>query len=582
MSLKRKFQEELKILHEQADEFVLENPKLAAYLGGKSNDPDIERLTQTFAFLVAKLRLKIDDDFPELTQSMLELLWPNYLRPIPSMTIVRFDPVERAIMRGHVKKRGTVVMSRTIEGVSCPFRTCADVPVYPLGIEAVSDEHSRERSIIRVTLRSLMSAPLRGMSCERLRFHLSGDDTTALTIYLWLAQYLKSVRFIAGGETLNLGADVIGFPGFGPDEALLPNPQDAGDSYRILQEYFLFPRRFYFFELLRLSGCWPTQPVDDVVLEFHFSRPMPAGTRIALEDLALHCVPAVNLFECHAQPVAPTGEDDSYPLRPRGSDKHIDIFSVDTVSAGDTQGNGVREYPRYESFGHEVERAGARTARYYNVQIRERVNGSGVTHAIGFVHGDESSHGTDRDTVSVSMTCTNGDLPAGLAVGDISDHEVESEAFATATNVTVPTRCWPPVLDESVHWALISNLSLNYLSLTRAESLREVLRVYDFPSSYDLQQERMTRQRLDGILDAQTSPTDLIIRRAVVRGLETVLTIDPMQFLCEGDLYLFGTALSHFLALYASINSFHQLDVVNSVNHERYIWPARPGTQPQI
>jgi type VI secretion system protein ImpG len=582
MSLRRKFQEELKILHEQADEFALENPKLAPYLGGKAHDPDIERLTQAFAFQVAKLRLKIDDDFPELTHSMLQLLWPNYLRPVPSMTIVRFDPVEQAIMCGHVKERGTVVASRSIEGVTCRFRTCMDLPVYPLRIETVSDEHSREQSIVRVKIRSLMSEPLRNMSCDRLRFHLGGDDTTALTLYLWLAQYLKGVRFIAGGETLNLGTDVIGFPGFEPDEALLPYPKNVFDGYRVLQEYFSFPRRFYFFEVLRLSGCWPAEPVDDVVVEFHFSRPMPAGTRITLADLALHCVPAVNLFDCDAQPVAFTGERDSYSPVPAGTGGHVDIFSVNTVLGGDKQGGGVREYQRYESFGHEVERARQRTALYYSVRVRERVNGTGVEHTIALTRGDEADYVSDRETVSVELTCTNGDLPARLGVGDIADRVVEGGSFATAANITAPTRSWPPVLDASLHWTLISNLSLNYLSLTGLEPLREVLRAYDFPALHDLQHERITRRRLEGILHAQTLPTDLIIRRAVVRGLETVLTIDPTQFLCEGDMYLFGSVLSHFFALYASVNSFHQLDVVNSVNNERYIWPVRTGAQPQI
>ena len=152
MPLRGKFREEMDYLRRLGREFARDNPQLSQFLGDEAADPDVERLLEGFAFLTAKLRLKIEDDLPELTHSLLQLLWPNYLRPLPSVTIMRFDPIDRAITTRQVIPKGTQVLSRPVEGMRCEFRTCSDVTIYPLRIQDVSDAHTREKSIVRVDL----------------------------------------------------------------------------------------------------------------------------------------------------------------------------------------------------------------------------------------------------------------------------------------------------------------------------------------------------------------------------------------------------------------------------------------------
>ncbi|MCY1431562.1 type VI secretion protein [compost metagenome] len=186
------------------------------------------------------------------------------------------------------------------------------------------------------------------------------------------------------------------------------------------------------------------------------------------------------------------------------------------------------------------------------------------------------------ETASVDLTCTNRDLPLSLGIGDISVTTEVTPPLASYRNICRPTRAYRPVLDGQLQWALISNLSLNYLSLLSAEPLKAVIGAYDFAALHDIQQARATRKRLNGIGDAHTEPLDWLIKGLPIRGLRTQLKLDQDAFLCEGDLYLFSCVLSHFFALYASINSFHRLEVINTTNNEHYTWPLLTGRQPLI
>lgn len=588
MSLKQRFREELSYLRELGREFSEDNPQLARFLGDEAGDPDVERLLEGFAFLTAKLGMKIEDDLPELTHSLLQMLWPNYLRPLPSTTIVRFDPLPQAITEHQVLPKGTRLFSQPVDGIPCEFRTCTEVSLYPLALHSVTDAHSREKSVVRVDLRSLTQQPLNRMGCDQLDFHLSGDSSTALTLYLWMARYLKEINVQINGTTQRLSIKDIAFPGFTADEALLPYPRNVFDGYRILQEYFVFAQRFHFFSLTRLSTLWPAVAADQIRFEFHFSRPMPTHIRLCTSDISLFCAPAVNLFRHDAEPIDLDGRTVDRRVNPSGHRPDAyEIFSIDQVTGWHTgekdhRSEPLRLFTPFESFQHEIEHAQGRTALYYRSRIEESLSREGLMHRMSFVRGDETAYIGRHETASIELTCSNRDLPLALGVGDLCIATEATPTFATYTNITKPTQPYRPVLDASLHWTLISNLSLNYLSLLSAEPLKAVVRAYDFAALHDLQHARATRKRLDGIGEAVTTPTDLLMKGLPVRGLTTRLKLKQSAFLCEGDLYLFGTVLSHFFALYASINSFHQLEVINTTNNEQYTWPLLTGRQPVI
>lgn len=594
-TLQRLYRDELAFLRLQGERFARQHPQLARFLGESSTDPDIERLLEGFAFLSARLREKIEDDFPELTFSLLNLLWPNYLRPVPAICMMRFDPVEQAIMKHQVMKKGVPLLSRPVEGMPCLFRTAADLSVYPLRITQLIEQRSREQSVLRVHLQTLSAQPLRSIECDQLDFFFSGTDYTALTLYLWLFRYLDRITIQPDGDTDNptqtrtLRADNLARIGFSPEEAILPYPQNVFDGYRIIQEFLSFPRRFYGFRLQHLHGqqgsYWPGDDCSSVVITFYFQRALPEDLKVRREDLALFCVPAVNLFKHTAEPIVLSGERTQYSLFPADNQQgRYEIFQVDGVASTEEKTGKEKEraYPAFESFQHEIERKHHRTRLYYRLAVTTAVEDDRLLHYLAFMRGDEAHYLGHQETIAVQLQCTNGTLPEALAVGDIDVPSQTSPSFVTFTNITAPTATCRPVVDSSLHWTLISNLALNYLSLLQPEPLKNILRIYDFAALQDVQIERRAQKRLAGIQSIETEPVDRLIRGFPVRGLQSTLTLDQEAFACEGEMYLFATVLSHFFTLYSSVNSFHLLRLHNATNNEEYTWELMNGTQPVI
>ncbi|MDF5705566.1 type VI secretion system baseplate subunit TssF [Aeromonas hydrophila subsp. hydrophila] len=583
MSLEHYFRDELAFLRLQGREFADAYPELTRFLSEQNTDPDVERLLEGFAFLTGNLRAKIEDEFPELTHGLLNMLWPNYLRPVPSMTIMQFAVIPGAIAQPALVKQGCQLDSLPLDEVTCHFQTCHDTWVYPADIRHIAAQSGNDLSTISLDIVLHAPLPLSELQLDKLRFFLGGDSYTAYELYFWLSNQLSHIELEIDGKRFRQEAKALKSVGFERDDALLPYPNNVYSGYRILQEYFCFPESFLFFELS--GGEWPKQPlpVSEFKVHFCFDRPLPAELKIRPDSFMLNCVPAINLFQHDSEPVNLNGRQAEYPLK--ASYRHADsfeIFSVDQVE-GWVEGNLGRSrgtpriYQPFESFQHQIERAKQRLALYYRVRVKEAVSGDGFEHSLSFVRGDETTTVELDESISVTLTCTNRSRAARLKVGSVCVPTGSSPSFATFRNLIRPTLPLRPALDGSLHWTLISNLSLNYVSLLRRDALVQVLRTYDFPALHDKQAEQASRKRLAGIEEIETKPVDRLVRGMPVRGLKSVLSIRQSAFGSEGELYLFSTVLAHFFSLYASVNAFHLLEVVNLDNKERYQWPVQIG-----
>jgi type VI secretion system protein ImpG len=584
--LNRYYRDELNFLKRQGREFAQANPGLSRFLSERSTDPDVERLLEGFAFLTGRMREKVEDEFPELTHSLISMLWPNYLRPVPSMTVVQFTPAWHALSHQQPVARGTSLASTPVEKTACLFRTCHDVTLYPLAHSGVSARHTRETSVVELAMDVHSDQPMDAMGIESLRLHLGGDAYTARTLYLWLNHYLTRVELDVDGWQQSLPTNALQTVGFERDQALLPYPRNVHQGYRILQEYLCFPEAFHFFDVTRLNQYLPSKPAERVTLRFEFSRTLPTDVRVQDEHLALYCTPAINLFSHDAEPIDLSGERSEYRLRPSTrSPSHYEVFSVDNVhgwvgrAETDRQGE-PRRYVPFESFQHQIERDRGREALYYRLRVRDSLRSDGFDHDIAFMRGDEQAHLESRETISLQLTCSNRELPEQLTVGDVCVPTENSPAYADFRNITRPTPVLRPALDDGLLWMLISNLSLNYLSLLERDALCSVLRAYDFRALVDRQAERIAQKRWAGIVDIETQSVDRLRKGMPIRGLRSVMTLDQDAFGDEGSLYLFGSVLARFFSLYASINSFHELHVVNRHNQERYTWSLQAGQQP--
>ncbi|HBC7422213.1 TPA: type VI secretion system baseplate subunit TssF [Serratia marcescens] len=583
MSLEHYYRDELTWLRLQGRQFADAHPELSRFLSEQTTDPDVERLLEGFAFLTGSLRAKIEDEFPELTHGLLNMLWPNYLRPVPSMAIIQFTPIAGALAQPAFLGRGCALDSIVHNETVCHFQTCHDLWIFPATLENVSAYSGTDVSAITLEMTLQVPMTLEQLDLSKLRFYLGGDAWTSRELYFWLSDRLAWIELEIDGSRFRQPASLLRTSGFAREEALLPYPGNIYSGYRILQEYFCFPESFLFFHLA--GGDWPKQPmaVSSFKLHFCFERPLPPSLKIRKDAFMLNCVPAINLFRHDSEPVALTGQQTEYPLR--ASYSHPDsyeIFSVNNVEGwvegpdGRARG-GTRVYQPFESFQHQIERANGRLALYYRLRVREAVNGEGFEHSLSFVRGDEREVVGKDEAVSVTMTCTNRERAAQLKVGDICVPTNATPNVFTFRNITRPTRSLRPVLDGSLQWMLISSLSLNYVSLLSPDALTQVLRTWDFPALYDKQAEQASRKRLEGIERIETVPVDRLIRGMPVRGLKSRLFVRQSAFAGEGELYLFSTVLAHFLSLYASVNAFHLLEVYNLDNKECYRWPVQAG-----
>jgi len=595
MPAARYFLDELDYLRNSGQEFARYYPKLTNYLSERSTDPDVERLLEGFAFLTGRLREKIDDQLPEVTQSLLMLLWPNFLRPIPSMTILQFDPLEGAIDQRQCIPAGCEVESIPLNGTVCKFRTSYDTDILPLAIGDVHHGVSKEKSVITLRLDSLNGENLRTIGLENLRFFLGGSDYSSLTLGLWLHRYLKTVavRDLETGAEIPVRRDCVNPVGFGADEAVLPYPDNSFAGYRLLQEFYAFPHKYHFIDIKSVPTAHIATDASGFELVFELERPMPPDVRVGLPSFKLHCVPAINLFDHDAEPFLLDGRRTEHHVRPaRRHDGEIEIFSIDRVNgwrpsnAARGTGSGSdgisRSFSRFESFLHEIERVDGREAVYFREKVRQSISGEKLDRLVSFIREDEQLDAENGETISIQLSCFNGSTPGDLAIGDVHVPTHMVPSFVRPSNVTRPTPPRYPVVDGTLQWQLISALSLNYLSLQSVEALRTILTVFDFNAKVDRQRERVAVMRLEGIEKLTSEPVDRLFRGVPVRGMRSVIEMRESKFANEGEMYLFASVLAEFFALYATINSFHELVVRGVEAGEEYRWTARVGNQPLI
>lgn len=574
----RYYQDELAYLKELGAEFSKAHPALAPMLVGPSADPDVERLLEGVAFLTALLRQKLDDEYPELINELMQLIWPHYLRPIPSATIVAFTP-KPTLKLPQTLSSGIQIASIPVEGTSCLFKTSYGMEIHPLTLlEAVFIQPPGRSPGIKL-LFELEGLKLSDWKPQALRFFISGDYPTASDLYFLLRRFLKQIILspLGKGNPVILSSECLRPVGFSDQEALLPYPSQSFPGYRILQEYFIFPEKFLFFDLLGWER-WYNRGEGarfEVIFELQ-GLPFPPP-RIKKDHFTLFATPAINLFPHEADPIFLDHRKTHYLIRPSGSNaKHYQIYSVDEVK-GFIQGTAKeRQYVPFELFNPDPQ-----SNPSFHVSLRPSPIQAGYDVYLSVAYPPGSGPPVP-ETLSLRLTCTNGSLPETLRLGDLSKPTSSSPEYAEFKNITPFTMTHYPPLGTNLMWRLLSHLSLNYLSLARVENLKALLGIYLFPETRDRTALLANQKRIGGIEKVEVKPSDRLVSGMMMRGQEIRLHMRQDQFASQGDMFLFGCVLDHFLAGYASLNTYTQLFVQEVQRGDLYQWPARLGDHPLI
>ncbi len=574
------YQDELQFLRELGEEFSKAHPAAAHYLSGPGRDPDVERVLEGFAFLSARTRQKLEDEFPEISHGLINLLWPHYLRPVPSMAILEFSPVLAALRQSQHIARGAEVQSVPVEGTPCRFRTCYDVMLNPISLEEVALEtRTTGASRLRIGFKIHHQAQPATLNLGRLRLYLHGEASVAYAMYLHLCRHVEEGRVYAGAGTPSVDAPFAAVSlepvGFDDDQHVLPFPPASFPGYRHLQEYFALPQKFMFIDVLGLEGL-AGLPVDErFQIELRFDQQLPATLRPTREEIRLYCTPIVNLFEHDGDPIRIDRTQTEYRVRPAGREPfHTEIFSVNQVTAHAPGASQGEDLTYFYSFGRAMLQE---DKPFYFTRLRPSVVDERLDTYLSFVdsHGKAVEH--EAETAAIRLTCTNRRLAEGLRVGDVREPGDSTPSFVNFKNLTAPTPSVTPPLGEELHWRLMSHLSLNYVSLVSVDALRGILELYNFQALRDPRAARANALRLEGIQSVRSEPGEAMVRGCLLRGSRVTLDVLEDHFADAGDLYLFASILNEFISLYATLNSFTQLIVRGMQKGEVTTWPLRIG-----
>lgn len=586
------FERELTFMREMGREFAKKYPKIAGRLQlepDKCEDPHTERLIESFAFLCARMHKRLDDDFPQITQSLLNVIYPHYTNPIPSMSVVQFAPLFKNIPEnGYKLEKGTALFSRAVDGAACRFVTAYPVTLWPM--EVVSATLGEPKRLVKGALQAIcirlklhQDPALLNFHGRSLRFFLSGQRQQIFQLYELLSNNVCQVEWASVGKAvpsvIPLGGDAVTPVGFGDDEALLPYLRQSFPGYRLLLEYFCFPEKFLFVDVAApLTGTDDFGP--DAELTIYLDSAARSALSVGADTFRLHAAPVINTFQKLAEPIRIEHRKTEYLVIPdlRRMDA-AEVLSVDAVTATLAASPAKsKEYQPLYSIRHHCEEADAPPdSSFWHMQRRPsgRSGDKGTEVYLSFC--DLQSHPVDpvEETVNVRITCSNRDLPGKLPFGDpAGDFETEVAAPLRAISCLVkPTATLRTSLGGALQWRLISHLSLNYLSLVEGgeDALKEILKLYDFEDS------PATRQQISGLVSLKVRDVTRRIGQAFCRGVEVTIDFDEDKFL-GSSVYLFASVLERFLGQYVSINSFVQV-VARTVQRKEILkkWPPRSG-----
>jgi type VI secretion system protein ImpG len=474
---------------------------------------------------------------------------------------------------------GTQVASAPVEGTSCLFQTCYPVEVHPLQLlEASFVETSGKPPAIRLLL-ELKGVNLEAWQPQALRLYLAGDFPAAADLYLLLRRYLN--RIVIGDSdskgVVTLAPENLKPIGFGPEEGIIPYPTNSFPGYRAIQEYFMLPEKFLFLDLVGWNAWEERGQGNRFEIRFELGKIPLAAPRITAGNFVLFATPVINIFAHDADPIRLDHRRTEYRVRPSGQkDTHYQVYSVEKV-IGFAQGTAEeRVYAPFELFSSE-----SNGAPVYHVNMRTSPVRAGFDVYLSVVY-PPGSEPPASETLSIELMCTNGFLPDEIRTSDIALPTSSSPEQVAFKNLRPPTSNILPPLGTDLLWRLISHLSLNYASLSNTENLQALLNLYLFKDPRKPEAFLANEKRVAGIQGITSKGADRLVSRVMMRGREIQLEARHDHFASQGDLFLFGSVLDHFLGSYASINTFTLLTLREVITGEMHQWPARLGDHPLI
>ena len=609
-------------MREMGNEFAQHFPKVAGRLGMEGlecADPYVERMLEGFAFLTARVHLKIDEEYPKFCQHLLEIVYPDYLAPLPSMTVVSLQPDcgDTDLANGLTISRGTSLESGLGPNMQtpCEYRTAHDVELFPVNV--VDADYLGTRAAMaklgikpgrqvsagmRISFEAAKGVDVSNLKMKQLPLFLAGSGTVPTALYEHILANSCGLSVIIGEkgdrQVFPLKKENVCSYGFEPDQALLNYNSKSFEGYRLIREYFAFPERFRFVNFTGLDSALPNGKGQRFDLVIHLdNRNNDLENVIGKRNFLPFCVPAINLFPKRADRITLNTIDHEFHVLPDRS-RPLD-YEVHQVISVTGHGKQVDETKRFFPFyGLTDDHVASEDSAFYTVHRKSRLLSSkhhrsgarsgylGQEVYIALVDAEEAPYSSKLAQLGVKTLCSNRDLPMQMPLGQrIGDFTLKVNApVETIRCVAGPTRPKTMVTTGDYAWRIINHLSLNFLSLIDespdegAAALRELLHLYS-------KGDTVTERHINGLL---TVTAKAVTRRLPIpgpisfgRGLEIKIVLDESSFEA-GGMYLFGALLTEFFRKYVSINHTTETVVLTDNNTEVGRWPVKAGLRPQL
>jgi type VI secretion system protein ImpG len=583
-------------------------------------DPYVERMLEGFAFLTGRVHLKMDAEFPRFSQRLLELIYPNYLKPTPAIGIVRFTPslVHDGAVASFNIPRHTLVRAPPAPGqvTVCDFLTAHALMLLPLAVADAAVEGAatalpvslvrlpagkQVRSCLRLRFNSTKGKPIKNVvGLDRISIYISGSAHRASHLLELIGGRLLGATLswsFDGKETQRwIPPSAISCDGYAEDEALLPYDNQSFSGYRILHEYFACPDRFRFFSINGLRQLTAQIQSNDFFITLLFDQAATALEKlVTADDFVLNCTPIINLFPKRGDLVEISmGKFEHHIIADRARPLDYEVHTVKQIQ-GYTEANSVERVfrPLLETLG---DQPAQHRDGFFSVRRQPRLmseNARRLGSRTGYIGSEVFVQLVDQQDAPFShnlrrigpdLLCTNRDLALLVASGGMRD--LELLVSAPISGITILSGLTPPVpavAERDITWRLISHLHLNYLTLTDMSPTEGALAMRELLGLYAPLGRRGIEGQADAVRSMQLTPAVFRMpqRGPIVfgRGVSIKASVDATSFAGQSP-WLFGSVLERFLTRHVSINSAIEFELSTLQNGDFAKWPVRLGDRP--
>lgn len=594
------YNSELRFMRGMAREFAEANPKVAGQLRMSADtidDPHVLRLIEGFAFLNARTRMKLDDEFPELTTALLDILHPHYLRPFPSMSILQLTPRENA--SGHARLPvGTEILTEPVNGEPVRYRTGYPVDLWPIRLTAATlgglpleapnnPQAARATGVLRLSLEcTAEDMTFAQLGIDQMRFHIHAETRVAHMLHELVTGGAVSMALAdnaVDGDPVILSARAIHAVGLADEEVLLPLGPASDPALALLSEYHGFPEKFLFFDLTGLAAKTLRDGKRNLEIFLYLDRFDASLERlVTAKDFRLFATPVVNLFKQPAEPVRLSPGSYHHRIVPDARrEATTEVYSVDRVTVADRTG-AVQPYSPFFSVGRAREDEGL---RYWQATRRPATDANGGDDMYLTTVDTAGQVTSDADHVaSIDLTCTNRNHAAALPFGQgrpqvtLTDH---GAMISRAELISAPTPTLRPRRGQGTLWRLVSHLSLGQMSVsdpdTALDLMKELLALHEYQPSTA---SRILVERLKAIrTSSATARAPAGGHIAFISGIDAEVEMEDRRLSGSGA-FLLGTVIDRLFASMAAINAFSRVRLTLTGDKEVWQqWPARTGTR---